>query len=279
MMLVPSATGATQPRATRIALIVMENTEYGSVIGSGEAPFVNRLARTYGLATDFYGTAHPSLPNYLALLGGATFGIDDNCDDCRVAASSLVDQLEPAHITWKAYMEGVPSPCYTGGESGNYTKHHNPFAYFSGIAERPSRCNRVVALEQLGADIAAGRLPQFVWITPDECHDMHDCGVSAGDRFLAGIIPNLLRALGPSGLLFLTWDEGTSDEGCCVFAHGGHIATVLAGRRVRRGSRFSRPADHYSILRTIEDVWRLPHLRNAGCTCSPALTPLLSRSR
>jgi len=275
LCVLPSAAGASTPRVSHIAVIVMENTEYGSVIGNSNAPFVNKLARRYGLATRFYGLAHPSLPNYLALLGGSTFGIADDCDDCSVNASNLMDQLDAAHISWKAYMEGMPQRCFQSANSGMYTKHHNPFVYFEDIAGKNDRCSRVVPADELTRDIAAGTLPRFVWVTPDKCHDMHDCSVATGDRYLAGLVSRLIRALGNHGLVFLTWDEGTTDDGCCSFAAGGHIATLLIGGLVRHGARLARPADHYSILRTIEDLWHLPRLRQAGCACTPSLVPLL----
>ena len=124
---------------------------------------------------------------------------------------------------------------------------------------------------QLAADERAGALPRFVWITPNLCHDMHDCSVATGDRFLAGLVPPLLRALGPRGLLFLTWDEGSSDDGCCRLASGGHIVTILAGGAARRGARLTTPTDHYSVLQTIEDLLGLPRLRGAACACTPSL--------
>jgi arylsulfatase A-like enzyme len=88
-------------------------------------------------------------------------------------------------------------------------------------------------------------------------------------------VPPLLRALGSGGLLFLTWDEGTSDNGCCRLASGGHIATIVAGPGARSGGRDSTPVDHYSVLQTIEDLLGLPRLRSAACACTPSLQPLL----
>jgi hypothetical protein len=129
----------------------------------------------------------------------------------------------------------------------------------------------------LSRDERAGSLPRLVWISPNLCHDTHDCSVSTGDRFLSGLIPPLLRSLGPRGLLVLTWDEGSSDDGCCALAAGGHIATILAGGLARAGARTSIPVDQYSILQTIDDLFRLPRLRGAACVCTPSLAPLLKR--
>jgi hypothetical protein len=250
----------------------MENEEYGDIVGSHDTPFINRLARRYALARQMYAVTHPSLPNYLALTGGSTFGIDSDCTDCSIRATSLATQLERARIPWRAYMEDLPHPCFTGAGAGDYAKKHDPFVYY-----RPrTGCQNVVPLTRLAADERAHALPRFIWITPNLCHDMHDCDPATGDRFLSRLVPPLLAALGRNGLLILTWDEGSSDDGCCRLASGGHIATIVAGPGARAGARFSTPTDHYSTLQTVEDLLGLPRLRGAACTCTPSLAPLLA---
>jgi phosphatidylinositol-3-phosphatase len=258
-----------------VAVILMENEEYGDIIGSGSTPYINRLSRRYALATRMYAIRHPSLPNYLALTSGSTHGIDSDCTDCSVPGRGLAGQLAAGGVSWKAYMEDLPHPCYTGSDSGKYAKRHDPFVYFRGIVDTPALCNRVVPFTQLGSDERSGRLPQFTWITPNVCHDMHDCDPATGDRFLSGTIPPLLRALGPRGLLILTWDEGSSDAGCCGLASGGHIVTILAGPLARAGARMRTPVDHYSVLQTIEDLFGLPRMAGAKCACTPSLAGLL----
>ena len=259
-----------------VAVIVMENKEYGEVIGSAAAPFINGLARRYALASGTYAVTHPSLPNYLALTGGSTFGISSDCTACSVGATSIVDQLERVHVSWRAYMEDLPRPCFTGAGAGDYAKKHDPFVYYTRIVNNRAWCARVVPLTQLSADERAGALPRFIWITPNLCHDMHDCSVATGDRFLSSLVPPLLRSLGPRDLLFITWDEGTSDSGCCRLAAGGHIATILAGPGARPGARLNTPTDHYSLLATIEDLLGLRRLRAAACACTPSVKPLLA---
>lgn len=265
------------PAAGHIAVIVMENEAYGDVIGSPAAPFINGLARHYALATAMYSVSHPSLPNYLALTGGSTFGITSDCTDCAVHAQGLATQLQSAGISWKAYMEGLPRPCYTGAGTGDYAKKHDPFVYYTGVVGSAALCDHVVPLTQLSADERSGVLPRFVWITPNLCHDMHDCSVSTGDRFLSRLVPELLRSLGAGGILFLTWDEGTDDSSCCGVASGGRIATILAGPGVRPGARLNAPVDHYSVLQTIEDLLGLRRLRWAACSCTRSLRPLLAQ--
>jgi hypothetical protein len=260
-----------------IAVIVMENEEYGDIIGSSATPYLNGLARRYGLATESFAVRHPSLPNYLALTSGSTQGITDDCTDCRAGGRGLADQLQAGGISWRAYMEGLPHPCFTGSGAGDYAKKHDPFLYFPSISQNPSACAYVVPFDRLAADERSAAMPAFAWITPNLCHDMHDCSTATGDRFLARTVPALLSALGPRGLLFLTFDEGSSDDGCCRLAAGGHVATIVAGAGARPHSRLATPVDHYSILRTIEDLLGLPRLGGAACVCTPSLQPLIGR--
>jgi phosphatidylinositol-3-phosphatase len=264
-------------KPSHLVVIVMENKEYGEVIGSSAAPYINRLARRYALATNFYGVTHPSLPNYLALTGGATFGISSDCTSCHVSGKNLVDEFESAGISWKAYMEGIPTRCYKGASAGAYAKKHDPFVYYDTVANNRRRCAKVVPVPELARDLRSGRLPKFAWISPNLCHDMHDCSVNKGDRYLSRLVPSLLHKLGPHGVLFLTWDEGSSDRGCCKGAAGGHIPTIAAGPDVRAGARSNVPYDHYSTLRTISDLLHIAPLRQAKCPCTKPLDALFSR--
>jgi phosphatidylinositol-3-phosphatase len=277
----PLAVGATaalpRPSASHVVIIVMENAEYDEVIGSSQAPYVNALARRYGLATQSFAITHPSLPNYLALTSGSTHGVSSDCTDCHVAATNIVDQLEAARISWRAYLEDVPSPCFRGAGAGGYAKKHNPFIYYDDVARSPSRCRQLVGFGRLGADLRSGRLPTYSWITPNLCDDGHDCGVGAGDRFLARSVPSILRELGPHGFLVLTWDEGSSGRGCCGVASGGHVATIVAGPDVRPGARDQLPIDHYGVLASIEQALGLPPLGGAADPRSGRLTPLFAR--
>ncbi len=258
-----------------IAVIVMENEEYGDIIGSHATPFINRLARRSGLAAAHFAIAHPSLPNYLALTGGSTFHISNDCTDCSASGDNLGSQLTSAKIPWRAYMEDLPAPCPRGSDAAGYAKKHDPFLYYTRLTAQPTACRNVVGLGALTTDERTGHLPRFAWITPNLCHDMHDCSTTTGDRFLSRLVPPLLASLGPRGLLLLTWDEGSSDQGCCRLASGGHIALIAAGGQARRGAVLHGTTDHYSTLQAIEDRLGLPRLGGAGCTCTPSLAPLL----
>ena len=222
---------------------------------------------------------HPSLPNYLALVSGSTQGITSDCTDCTADARNLADQLETAHRTWGAYLQGLPAPCARPATAGRYAKKHDPFAYDDAIAADPSRCRRRVPLTRLTGDVRSDRLPDFAFIAPDLCEDTHDCPVSAGDRFLARVVPPLLESIGPHGFLVVTYDEGSSGRGCCGGSHGGRIATVVAGPDVRPGARMARPIDHYGVLASIEDAFGLDRLGAARDPRHGSLAPLLRRTR
>jgi phosphatidylinositol-3-phosphatase len=272
---VPPPSRGAVPRLNRVVILVMENKGCEEVIGSPDAPYLNSLARRYAFASHFYALQRPSLPNYLGLTSGSTFGLTANCTDCSFRGRNIVDQLERARISWKAYVEGLPAPCYPGPQAGQYVKEHNPFAYYVDIASNARRCRRVVSFDQLDRDLAARALPRFVWISPDNCHNSHNCSIRDGDVFLSRLVPRLLRAVGRRGVLFVTYDEGNDRSGCCGGAAGGHIATVVAGPAARRGIVSALDYDHYSILRTIEDSWRMPRLRGAACPCTRSLSALL----
>jgi hypothetical protein len=270
-MLGPPKSAEAAAPDSHVFVVVMENKEYSEVIGSGSAPYLNRLANRYASATRMFGVSHPSLPNYLAMLGGSTFGVGSNCTGCDgIRAQSFAGQLEDRGLSWRAYMDGMPSPCFRGSEAGRYVKKHNPFAYFRDISGDRS-CRRVVPASRLAGDLRSGSLADFNWITPDLCHDSHDCSVGSGDQHLAALVPDLLAHTGPQGFVALTYDEGSSSAGCCRVAHGGHIPTVLAGPPVRRGAKVSQPFSLYSLLRTLEDTFGVGHLRLAGCSCTQGM--------
>ncbi|HEX3629756.1 MAG TPA: alkaline phosphatase family protein [Candidatus Dormibacteraeota bacterium] len=262
------------PAFSHVFVIVMENHEYSSVIGSGAAPYINSLAASYGLATNYYAASHPSLPNYLALTAGSTFGIASDCTTCFVGATNIADQVEASGRTWKAYMEDMPSPCYTGASSGNYAMKHDPFMYYNDIRTDAARCAaHVVPFTQFSADMSSGNVPNFVWITPNMCNDMHDCSVATGDSWLRGVVPSITgsAAFRNGGVLFITWDEGSSSAGCCGDSSGGQVATLVISPRAISGYRSGAAENHYGLLRTIEDAFRLAHLNAASWTSNVPL--------
>jgi phosphatidylinositol-3-phosphatase len=273
-----TATGAPRlPRLHRVAVLVLENREYRRVIGSPHAPYLNALARRYSLATRYYAIGHPSLPNYMALTGGSTFEIRHDCNGCDSEAPNLISQLDQAGISWKSYFESLPRPGFLGTRSYRYTKHLNPFVYYRSITRSAADRSRIVPMTRLGRDLRRHRLPRLLWIAPNLCHDSHYCSVRASDRFAAKLVPRLLRRLGPSDVLFVTWDEGTTRRGAHGRPGGGHIALIAAGGAARRHARISTVANHYSLLRTIETGLGLDPLGQAGAPSTPLLGSLLTR--
>jgi len=249
--------GALQavPRFEHVLVVVLENKGQANVLGNPEAPNFNSWAKRYAVLSNYGGVAHPSLPNYLAMISGSTHGITTDCTTCLVSGRNLAGTLERAHLSWKAYAEGLPRPGFTGGSSGRYAKKHVPFLYFKDVVSKPAQLRRVVPLRQFARDLAAGRLPSFSLIVPNLCHDMHDCSVETGDRWLGGFLTPLLRnpALAHSAFFVVT-DEPTSKQATDA------VPALALGPLLKAGSRHSGRTSHYGLLRTIEDAWGLPRL-------------------
>jgi hypothetical protein len=244
------------PHFRHVLLVVFENRERSSVAGSRDAPTFAALARRYATLSHYDAVAHPSLPNYLALVSGSTQGIASDCTDCVVSARSLADTLDAAGRTWKTYAEDLPRPGFTGASAGRYAKKHDPFLYFRDVLRSPTRRDRVVPFTQLSGDVARDRLPDFSLLVPDLCDDMHDCSVATGDAWLrAHVVPLLGRPALAGSVVFVLFDEGTSGEG-----GGGNVEALALGPAVRHGAVFSRPTSHYGLLRTVEQAWGLPLL-------------------
>ena len=262
LLSVSSAAGAgpSVPRFKHVMVVVFENKERATIVGNPAAPTFAALRRTYASMTAYDAVAHPSLPNYLALVSGSTQGITSDCTSCVVDAPNLADELEHAGLTWKTYAEGLPSAGFTGASAGQYAKKHDPFLYFKDIAGSRARRARVVPFTRLSSDLAANRLPDFALVVPNLCDDMHDCPVSTGDAWLrANIVPLLGRPQLADSVVFVVFDEGTTDTG-----GGGRVEALALGPLVRAHSQFRRPSGHYGLLRTIEDAWGLPTLGNSA---------------
>jgi phospholipase C len=264
-------------------VVVEENHSFDQVIGSAQAPFLNRLAGQGTLLTGYYAITHPSLPNYLAMVSGDTQGIASDCGGCNLDAPNLADQLERAGVSWTAYLQGLPAPCSDAHTAGAYAKKHDPFMYFDSVRADPGRCAKVVPLDRLDADLAAGRLPRLVFITPDQAHDMHGAAQGGDDAALVRTADDWLRALytklaassawREDTRLVVTWDEGGggSREGCCGgLAAGGHVPTIVAGPHLR-ARQDPTTYDHYALLRSVEAAFGLPFLGHAADSTSATI--------
>lgn len=276
----PPSPHATSPPAAppHVILAVLENKDYDTVIGNSDAPTLNALAQRYGLATQSYARTHPSLPNYLELVAGQTFGITSDCTTCSVEGPTVVDQLSDRGYGWAAYMENMPSPCFVGDSyNGLYARKHDPLIYVDHIRNDRTACARIQPFTGFYAALDAGTLPPFVEVTPNMCHDGHDCSLHQSDTWVGGFVARLTASswFRDGGVLILTYDEGSSGAGCCRVAAGGRIATWVVSRSTPAGARMASPVDHAGVLRTVEELFGLPFLGDAACACSGDLRPLL----
>lgn len=266
-----------KPIFSHIIVVVMENLD---LTQAQKVPFFQSMMGDYAYALDYTAISHPSLPNYIALISGDTYGFGHDCQpspDCHVPETikSLADELENKGLTWKAYIEAMPEAC-TMNNTPDYVVRHNPFIYFDNIRDDPLRCSsHDVPFTQFQTGLDSGTLPNFSWISPDLCNSMHnkcellESRVSEGTEWLSTWIPKILgsQQFQQDGLLIITFDEGVSDEGCCGSAGGGKVLTLLisSNPQVRSGGWASdTPYNHYSLLRTIEDNWGLPHLGHSS---------------
>ncbi|MGN6303086.1 MAG: alkaline phosphatase family protein [Angustibacter sp.] len=172
-----------QQRLDHIYVLMLENHSQSSVIGDTNAPYITSLAHDYAMADQYYGVTHPSMPNYIASIAGDNFGIQDDNDQNVVNLDrvNLVDQLEARHIRWGAYMEDLPAdktarfgPARADGTLISlYAKKHNPFVLFDSVKNDPARMAKVKDYSALASDLNSKQAPQFVWISPNQCNDMH----------------------------------------------------------------------------------------------------------
>lgn len=257
----------------------MENLGYSQAL---RLPYVARLAARYAVATHYDAVAHPSLPNYLALTSGHTW-VTSDCWYCYVPGPDLAGELSRAGIAWGAYMEGLPAPCWLGPwwPPGRYAGKHDPFRYYLDVRGSPALCARIQPLTSLTAALRrpsdAAAVPRFVWVTPDLCHDGHDCPPARADAWLRGFVPLVLRseAWRAGGVLFVTWDEAEGDDR----GGGGRVLTLVVAPDVRPGLRVDVPYSHYSLLRTVEEAWGLPLLGGSGAAGVRAMTAFWSAPR
>jgi acid phosphatase len=247
----------TVPAFDHIFVIVMENHSASQIIGSADAPFINELAASHGLAVNYTAVSHPSLPNYLALTGGSTFGLLTDCTGCFQNAPNIaVDRVAASGRAWRAYMESMPSPAFVG-DAYPYMQKHDPFVYYDNIRTDPAQFANVVPYTQLARDLSAlASTPSYGWITPDMTHDMHDGSVAQGDAWLSAAVPALLSCdafTRRRSLLLITWDENDDSP-------GNEVATLVIAQGVPAGFKSQVPYNHYSLLRTIETAWGLAPL-------------------
>lgn len=223
-------------------------------------PFWKKLASEGLLLNNFHAVAHPSQPNYVAQIAGSFFNvIDDNVYD--IEAHNLVDTLEARGVSWKTYQEDY-TPLPDGGcdpakeQNKLYYRKHNPFMVMNNIRNNITRCRRIVPATQLDKDLASpDPLPQFMYYTPNINNDAHDRDLDFAGKFLDGFLKKYLPNPKFSGntLFMITFDE---DE----YLENNHIYTVLLGPYVKPNSTNNDHFTHYSLLKTLQENWKLDSL-------------------
>ncbi len=291
----PAAAGSPP----HIMLIVEENEGYKDIIGSSSAPYLNGLATSYVSATNWYGVQHNSPHDYLDL----TIGSDLNLPNGKpYSVPMIVDELHSSGTSWKGYMESMPSNCANGSTSnGLYDPNHNPFHYFTHYSSAPGGwCNSA----NLGTEgvlpypgpsglvtaLNAANAPDFVFLVPNDCDDMHGDSPNAaspcnnasntqlirtGDTWLSNNLPGVLSSswFQQDGIVIITWDEGSDSSGCCgLGSPGGHVATIVVTTGNQGAGTFATTGDHYGALRAIEEAYGVGLLGGSANTVNGDLT-------
>jgi phosphatidylinositol-3-phosphatase len=225
LLLILSVPGFAQtlPTFKHVFIVLEENHSYSSVIGKSTMPYLNSLADTYGLATQYYANTHPSNGNYFMLTTGEISPAMN--PDGAVTADNVVRHLLVAGKTWIAYEENLPYAGYVKPDVGLYARHHCPLSYFSDVIDSKSQILNLVPFTQFATDLASGNLPDYSFITPNLCDDAHNCSLATADAWLQKNIGPLIQSstFQDGGLLIITFDESFDSD---KTHGGGHVAWV-----------------------------------------------------
>jgi phosphatidylinositol-3-phosphatase len=259
-----SVKAATDVRVKHVYLVVLENHSYSSIIGNKSMPWLNGLASRYAYATAYYANTHPSIGNYFELTTGKIITNNDGYSN-TVNGDNIVRHLLSAGKTWKEYTEGLPRRGYTGGDTGEYTEHHNPLSYFSDVRNSSNEIINLVPFSQFATDLRNGSLPNYSFIVPDNDHNGHDCPdtipTCTDSQRLAQVDTWLKTNIGPlvgssgfnaphGGLLVIVFDESAGDS-----THGGgRVAWVVAGPDVKKAYVSTMLYQHQSTLRFLSEA-------------------------
>jgi acid phosphatase len=258
-----------------VVIVVLENQGTKQALAD---PNIASIVKGGAWFSNYYGLAHPSLPNYLAIVAGSTFGVTRDHLAAPLKAPSIVDRLEQKGLTWKAYAEDYPGRCFLGNEAGEthltpqakatdiYVKRHVPLLQFASIQNDPARCARVVNAREFMRDARAGQLPNYSFYTPNVVNDGHDTSLATSSAWLVRFVQSVRGTLGmhQRTLLVVTWDEGGEED-----SRHNQILTIFLGDVVSPG-RYDSNLTHYSLLRTIEDNFGLERLAD-GDRHAPAI--------
>ena len=253
IMTSPSARAVTLPKPDHVVIVMEENHAYSQIIGSSGAPYINSLAAQGASFTDSHAITHPSQPNYLALFSGSTQGITDDSCPHTFSGPDLGGELINAGQSFAGYSEAMPGVGYTGCTSGGtlgYARKHAPWVNFTDV---PSSANQ--PWTSFPTDYTT--LPTVSFVIPNLGDDMHSASIQQGDTWLQNHLDGYAQwAKTHNSLLIVTWDE---DNDTSV----NQIPTIFVGQMVKPG-QYSETIDHYSILRTLEDMYGLPHAGNSA---------------
>jgi acid phosphatase len=238
------------PSPAHVIVVMEENHGYTQIVGSAQAPYINSLAMAGACFTDAHAITHPSLPNYLALFSGSTQDVTDDSCPHSFPARNLESELIGAGLTFVGYSEGLPSTGSQVCRSGNYARKHVPWTDFSD--DPPANNQPFTNFPKNFAD-----LPTVSWVIPDQVDDMHSGSIQQADNWLRNKLSRYVTwAHDNNSLLIIDWDE---DDG----TRENRIPTIFVGPMVKAG-QYSERIDHYTVLRTIEDMYGLSHLGHSA---------------
>lgn len=253
---------AASVRFGHVFIVVEENANFGDVIANPALPYLNGLANQYGLATNYFANAHPSIPNYFELTTGQILTLIDASTphDFPVSSQNVVRELLASGKSWRSYAEDLPSVGYTGGDTGRYAVRHNPLAYFTDVQNDPAQAQNLVPFSQFATDLSAANLPDYSFIVPNLCNDAHDCSLATADAWLNTNIKPLIQSpqFQMDGLLVILFDEADTLD---FTSGGGHVAAIIVSPLSKPGYKSIAFYQHQSVLRlTLEGlgVTKLP---------------------
>jgi hypothetical protein len=250
------------PRVTKLLVVVEENHSLGQM--KRGMPYTFRLARKYGYATRYFAIAHPSLPNYIAIAGGRTYGIRDNNGPAshRIRGRSVFGQALAHRRSAAVYAQGMPRTCATRSH-GRYAVRHNPWPYF--VRERRACRTHDLPMRAFVRDVQAGSLPRVGMVIPDLSHDAHDGSLKRADAWFRSLMSKV-RAGNDwrSGRLAVVLTADEDDR-----AHNNRVLTVVI-HRSQRHNVVTQRLNHYALTRLYGEVAQLPLLHRARTARSMA---------
>src|SRR5450432_376501 len=257
------------PRYDHVVIVIMSTKSNNDILASASAPYINGTLITTGASFNAsYALADTAQPNYIALFSGSSQGVTDETCPETFSVGSLAQQLVAAGLSFIQYSEDMPSIGYTSCGSGLYARKHNPVPDFTGVSVASNQ-----PYTNFSGAIAGATLPTITFVVPNLCNDMHgdltSCNLSTsglvalGDLWLQNNLPQYLTsASAQNGLLIVTWDQGGGNAGYAATL----IPTIFLGPHVKPDYVSSTVINHYSVLRTLEDMYGLTALGNASAT-------------